>query len=227
MPKVVQVRRGTTSALSSVTGAEGELFVDTDKETLTVHNNYQAGGFPLLREDLNNLAANAINPLTKITVAGGSAGQILQVNSAGNQFEYVTPTPAFDAQQVMNQNHTVSISGSSSATWHNIADYSAAPGIYLAFMSYSPTFVDSEFPNSDPDSFGLRVYAGAEKAFSSAGQESSPQGHKTGGSLMSCFTLTSTTTIKFEISTKDGRIGGDTDPGGTAGRLCTTIVKLG
>ena len=36
MAKIVQVRRGTTAALSSVTGAEGELFVDTDKETLTV-----------------------------------------------------------------------------------------------------------------------------------------------------------------------------------------------
>ena len=135
MPKVVQVRRGTTSALSSVTGAEGELFVDTDKETLTVHNNYQAGGFPLLREDLNNLAANAINPLTKITVAGGSAGQILQVNSAGNQFEYVTPTPAFTAQQVLNENHTVSISGSDASTWHNISDHSAPAGVYLAHKS--------------------------------------------------------------------------------------------
>jgi len=87
MAKIVQVRRGTTAALSSVTGAEGELFVDTDKETLTVHNNYQAGGFPLLREDLNNLAAGAVG-IDKISVSGSSAGQDLKVNDAGNGLEF-------------------------------------------------------------------------------------------------------------------------------------------
>ena len=87
MAKVVQVRRGTTAALSSITGAEGELFVDTDKETLTVHNNYQAGGFPLLREDLNNLADSSIVP-GKIAAASGNAKKALMVNAAGNAIEY-------------------------------------------------------------------------------------------------------------------------------------------
>lgn len=87
MAKIVQVRRGTTAALSSVTGAEGELFVDTDKETLTVHNNYQAGGFPLLREDLNNLAANTIN-ISKLQHGSATAGQTIVVNSAANGLEY-------------------------------------------------------------------------------------------------------------------------------------------
>ena len=85
MAKIVQVRRGTTAALSSVTGAEGELFVDTDKETLTVHNNYQAGGFPLLREDLNNLANSSI-PLTKITP--GTALHSVRSNAAGTAAEF-------------------------------------------------------------------------------------------------------------------------------------------
>ena len=87
MAKIVQVRRGTTAALSSVTGAEGELFVDTDKETLTVHNNYQAGGFPLLREDLNNLGNNTIN-ISKIAHGSGTAGQAIKINSAANGFEF-------------------------------------------------------------------------------------------------------------------------------------------
>ena len=87
MAKIVQVRRGTTAALSSVTGAEGELFVDTDKETLTVHNNYQAGGFPLLREDLNNLANNTID-IAKIAHGSGTAGQAIKINSAANGFEF-------------------------------------------------------------------------------------------------------------------------------------------
>jgi len=89
MPKVVQVRRGTTSALSSVTGAEGELFVDTDKETVTVHNNYQAGGFPLMREDFNNAADNTL-PIAKVSRSGGTAFQGLRLNAAGNALEWAS-----------------------------------------------------------------------------------------------------------------------------------------
>ena len=60
MAKVLKLRRGTTSQHSSFTGAEGECTVDTTKDTLVVHDNSTAGGRPLLREDLNNLAAGAI-----------------------------------------------------------------------------------------------------------------------------------------------------------------------
>ena len=87
MAKQVQFRRGTTAQLSSVTGVEGELFVDTTKDTLTVHDGYQAGGFPLLREDLDNLANNTVN-IAKLAVGTGTAGQAIKVNSAGNGFEF-------------------------------------------------------------------------------------------------------------------------------------------
>ena len=60
MAKLLKLRRGTTSEHSSFTGAEGECTVDTTKDTLVVHDNSTAGGRPLLREDLNNLAAGAI-----------------------------------------------------------------------------------------------------------------------------------------------------------------------
>ena len=226
MAKQVQFRRGTTAQLSSVTGVEGELFVDTTKDTITVHDGYQAGGRPLLREDLSNLANNAINPLTKLSVSGGSAGQELRVNSAGNAFEYITPYN-FSASQLGNWNDTVSVSGSSSTVWHDIRTYSAAAGIYIAHLSYTTSPTDGEYPNNDPDSWGARIYAGSEIAFTSAGIESNPQGHKLAGSLMGVFTLSSTTTVQFQISTRDSRLGGDTDPGGTTGRMCTTIARLG
>ena len=50
MAKLLKFRRGTTSQHSSFTGAEGEVTVDTDKETLVVHNGSSAAGFPLARE---------------------------------------------------------------------------------------------------------------------------------------------------------------------------------
>ena len=122
MAKVVQVRRGTTAALSSITGAEGELFVDTDKETLTVHNNYQAGGFPLLREDLNNLANAAITP-NKIAPGSGNAYKAVMVNAAGNAVEYG------DKQQVGQVKHVWT--GSSQAYAGGSGSYTNATGMSI------------------------------------------------------------------------------------------------
>ena len=51
MAKLLKLRRGSTSQHSSFTGAEGEVTVDTDKETLVVHNGSTAGGFPVARAD--------------------------------------------------------------------------------------------------------------------------------------------------------------------------------
>jgi hypothetical protein len=47
MAKLLQIRRGTTSQHSGFTGAEGEITVDTDKDTIVVHDNSTAGGIPL------------------------------------------------------------------------------------------------------------------------------------------------------------------------------------
>ena len=56
MAKLLKLRRGTTSQHSSFTGAEGEVTVDTDKETLVVHNGSTAGGFPVARADGTGVA---------------------------------------------------------------------------------------------------------------------------------------------------------------------------
>lgn len=58
MPTQVQFRRGTTSQNNSFTGAVGEISVDTDKDTIRVHDNSTAGGFELLRADLNNISGD-------------------------------------------------------------------------------------------------------------------------------------------------------------------------
>jgi len=64
MPTQVQFRRGTTSQNNSFTGEAGEISVDTDKDTIRVHDNSTAGGFELLRADLDNVDSSALN--TKI-----------------------------------------------------------------------------------------------------------------------------------------------------------------
>jgi hypothetical protein len=48
MSTAVQLRRGTTAQHATFTGATGEVTVDTDKDTVVVHDGSTAGGFPLL-----------------------------------------------------------------------------------------------------------------------------------------------------------------------------------
>ena len=61
MAKTLQFRRGTTAELSSETGAVGELFVDTTKDTVVVMDGSTAGGFPLAKESFAQAAFNAAN----------------------------------------------------------------------------------------------------------------------------------------------------------------------
>jgi len=69
MAKTLQFRRGTTSELSTETGAVGELFVDTTKDTVVVMDGSTAGGFSLATEqyvdtsisDLFNSESTALN----------------------------------------------------------------------------------------------------------------------------------------------------------------------
>jgi len=52
MPNIqVKLRRGTTAQHAGFTGAEGEVTVDTDKETVVVHDGSTAGGHELRRKD--------------------------------------------------------------------------------------------------------------------------------------------------------------------------------
>jgi len=54
MTTAIKRRRGTTTQHSTFTGLEGELTIDTTKDTVVVHDGAVAGGYPLLREDLAN-----------------------------------------------------------------------------------------------------------------------------------------------------------------------------
>ena len=78
MAKLLKLRRGTTTQHGSFTGAEGEVTVDTDKDTLVVHDGSTQSGFPLLRaeggaQNINTtgtLASGAQTVTGNITVSG-------------------------------------------------------------------------------------------------------------------------------------------------------------
>ena len=83
MSTQIQWRRGTTAQHNVFTGALGEVTVDTDKDTLVVHDNSTVGGFPLARESaLNTHTARTDNPhvVTKAQVGLGNADNTADAN---------------------------------------------------------------------------------------------------------------------------------------------------
>ena len=88
MAKLLKLRRGTTSQHSSFTGAEGEVTIDTTKDTAVVHDGSQAGGRPLAREDMSNVSSASIagqlgtDSIAVTKIAAGTLPSDVKVNSA-------------------------------------------------------------------------------------------------------------------------------------------------
>ena len=85
MATQVQLRRGNTSQTNAFTGAVAEITIDTDKETVVVHDGATAGGFALARESA--LTANsfsvtaAFNTANAAAVNAGTSVQREQLNT--------------------------------------------------------------------------------------------------------------------------------------------------
>ena len=60
MATQVQFRRGTTAQNNAFTGAAGELTVNTDKDSLVVHDGSTQGGFEVAKGDLSNISSVGI-----------------------------------------------------------------------------------------------------------------------------------------------------------------------
>jgi hypothetical protein len=86
MTTAIKRRRGTTTQHASFTGLQGELTVDTTKNTVVVHDGSTAGGFPLSKEGHTHVAAD-------ITDLGDSATKNVGTTSgtvtAGNDSRIV------------------------------------------------------------------------------------------------------------------------------------------
>ena len=97
MAKKLQLRRGTTSQHSSFTGAVGEVTVDTDKDSLVVHDGSTAGGHAI---------AKSSDVTAKVTKAGGDT---------------ITGTHTYDSNGNVVINGSLDYNGSGNATFTNLA----------------------------------------------------------------------------------------------------------
>ena len=93
MAKLLKLRRGTTSQHNTFTGAEGEVTIDTTKDTAVVHDGSTAGGTPLAKEDMSNVSSSSIagrlgaDAIATTKIAGGtlpSDVKITDANVSGN-----------------------------------------------------------------------------------------------------------------------------------------------
>ena len=73
MATQVQIRRGNNASHLTFTGAEGEITVDTDKDTLVVHDGSTAGGVPLAKESYANAAFSTANTASTSAAAAFDA----------------------------------------------------------------------------------------------------------------------------------------------------------
>ena len=76
MATALKLRRGTTSQHASFTGSAAEVTVDTDKNTVVVHDGSTAGGIPLARESGSSIkvAAGTANAPSLSTTGDTNTG---------------------------------------------------------------------------------------------------------------------------------------------------------
>ena len=88
MATILQLRRGTTTQHSTFTGAEGEVTIDTTKDTVVVHDGSTVGGVPLAKESA--IASKIALDDISVTDSGGD-GSLSYDNTTG-VFTYTGPS---------------------------------------------------------------------------------------------------------------------------------------
>ena len=86
MTTALQFRRGTTAQNNSFTGALGEISIDTQLDTIRVHDGSTAGGFELVQKVLTQTLTNKTLALGSNTVSGTTA----QFNTALSDGSFAT-----------------------------------------------------------------------------------------------------------------------------------------
>ena len=89
MARIVQHRRGTTAEVAGITGAAGELFVDTSKVTLVVMDGILQGGVPLATEtSVTQLSSTVVGVIANVSsvssVASTANGKADSISSNVN-----------------------------------------------------------------------------------------------------------------------------------------------
>ena len=95
MARIVQHRRGTTAEVAGITGAAGELFVDTSKVTVVVMDGILQGGVPLATEtSVTQLSSTVVGVIANVSSVSSVAA------TASNKADSISSTLATVSSQV-------------------------------------------------------------------------------------------------------------------------------
>jgi hypothetical protein len=86
MAKTLQLRRYPTATLSSITGANGEIIIDTTLKTVTVHDGATAGGITLAKSADLTVAFNQANTVFLQSNASFDKANSALANTSGTTF---------------------------------------------------------------------------------------------------------------------------------------------
>ncbi len=121
MAKLLKLRRGTTAQHASFTGAEGEVTIDTTKDTAVIHDGSTAGGTPLAKQNMSNVPAGTIvgTQLENSGVTGGQYGSssaipIITVDNQG--LVTSASTTAIDSTTIANGTSNVAVANNGDIT---------------------------------------------------------------------------------------------------------------
>lgn len=106
MAQLMQLRRGTTAQHAGFTGSEGEVTVDTTRDSLVVHDGATAGGFPIAKLSevgTGDFKADGSVPMTgSLTLSGAGTGIVFEGTTAdANETTLVAGEPTADRTVTM------------------------------------------------------------------------------------------------------------------------------
>jgi hypothetical protein len=150
MAKTLQFRRGTTAELASVTGAEGELFVDITKDTVVVMDGNTAGGKTLATEEFvlansGSVGGDIVADSALIGDVSIVGNEISGVDSYGNNSELLINAPLTVNAGGTSSNTVLFTNTLTSAGWlyHNNGSFAveivyARQNVKELFMALNP-----------------------------------------------------------------------------------------
>ena len=108
MPTVLQFRRGTTAQNNAFTGAAGELSIDTDNDSIRIHDGSTAGGFETNAKEATyadvaeRYHADAVYDPGTLLIFGGDNEVTVSTTDADSRIAGIVST---DPYCVMNSPH--------------------------------------------------------------------------------------------------------------------------
>ena len=142
MAKLLQLRGGTTSQHSSFTGAVREVTVDTDKDTLVVHDGSTAGGFALPRTSAEILALVTNDSITGAKIQDNVAlagSPTTTTQSASDNSTKIATTAYTDAA-------IAALSDSAPSTLNTLNELAAALGDDANYATTTTNAIAAKLP---------------------------------------------------------------------------------